>query len=130
MNSALGKKKMDGGKEAEIRGVSQCVSCAYISLVPPQKLFWAINSILDPVGKLKPPSWEMQREEVHRIILHNTVMDRPSPCSQHHQGRHSADAPNHLSPGPRHQPESFRAVLSILTTKKNLFYFQGYWTYQ
>lgn len=39
MNSALGKKKMDGGKAAEILGVSQCVSCAYISLVPPQMLF-------------------------------------------------------------------------------------------
>lgn len=39
MNSTLGKKKMDGAKEAEILGVSQCVSCAYISLVSPQMLF-------------------------------------------------------------------------------------------
>lgn len=118
MNSALGKKKMDGGKEAEILGASQCVSCAYILLVPPQMLFWAIDSSLDPVGKLKPPSWEMQREEEHRIALHNTMMDRPSPCSQHHRGRHPADKPAHLRPGPRLMPESFCAVLSRLTTKK------------
>lgn len=118
MNSALGKKKMDGGKEAEILRVSQSVSCAYISLVASQMLFWAIDSSLDPVGKLKPLSWETQREEEHRIAWHNTVMDRPSPCSQQHRGKHPADAPAHLHPGPRHQPESFCPVLSRLMTKK------------
>lgn len=125
MNSALGKKKMYQGKEAEILGVSQCVSCAYISLVPPQMLFWAIDSSLDPVGKLKPLSWETKREEEHRIVLHNTVMDRPSPCSQHHRGRHPADALAHLRLGPRHQPESFSAVLLRLTTKKSSFLFKA-----
>lgn len=65
-----------------------------------------------------PPSWETQREEEHRIALHNTVMDRPSPCSQHHRGRHPGDTPAHLCPGPQNQPESFSAVLSRPMTKK------------
>lgn len=33
------KKWLNGGKETEILRVSHSVSCAYISLVPPQMLF-------------------------------------------------------------------------------------------
>ena len=65
-------------------------------------LFWAPDSRLNPVGKLKPPSWETQSEEQRArpwITLHDNVMDRPSWClhlleGSSQRGRHAA----HVTP--------------------------------
>lgn len=63
-NYAVGRKnsRMSGGRErdTEIRGVSQSVSFAYISLVSWNAILSPRQQVESSIGKLKPLSWERE----------------------------------------------------------------------